>query len=458
MSGRSHALKTLLALATVDTTPLRRHRDFRLLFTGQLVSFFGTMMTSVAIPYQVYTLTHSTLAVGLLGLAQLVPLLIFAFLGGALADAVDRRRLVQITECGLALLSGVLFLNALLPHPQIWLLYVVAATSTAVDALQRPALGALLPRLVEVDELAAAGALSSIRTTFGMIVGPAVAGVLIATVGLQATYGVDTLTFMVSLVALYYMRAVPPAPDAERPSLRSIAQGLRYARSRPELLGTYIVDFIAMFFGMPIALFPVLAEQFAHADRSLRAATILGFLYVAPSVGAFLATATSGWTSRVHRHGLAVIIAAAAWGLAITCMGLAPSLAVALVCLGLAGGADSISGIFRSVIWNKTIPDSLRGRLAGIELISYSSGPLLGEVESGAVASAFTPRISVLSGGIICVIGVVLLGFALPDFRRYTDRASAGRDDPPGLHGEDIAAPLPTDHTGATRESTTSNV
>jgi MFS family permease len=422
-------VRRLARLAVIDIRPLRRHREFRLLFAGQMVSFFGTMITAVAIPYQAYTITHSPLAVGLFGIVQLVPLLLLAFLGGALADAVDRRLLVRVTELSLALLSGLLVVNALLPHPQLWLLYVVAALAAGLDALQRPSLDALLPRLVERDELAAAAALNSLRSTLGMILGPAAAGLLIAVVGLPGAYGVDMATFVVSLVALGLMRAVPPSPDAERPSLRRVVEGVRYAGSRPELLGTYLVDMVAMFFGMPTALFPVLAVQYANEDTATSAATALGFLYAAPAVGSLLAAVTSGWTGRVRRHGLAVILAAGAWGLAITLMGLAPSLPLALVCLALAGGADQVSGLFRSTIWNQTIPDALRGRLASIELISYSSGPLLGEVESGAVASAFTPRVSILSGGVLCVVGVGLLALALPQFRRY----DSGKTEQPTL-------------------------
>jgi len=414
--------RRLLRLAVLDTSPLRRHRDYRLLFTGQIVSSFGNMITAVALPYQAFTMTHSPLAVGLFGVVQLLPLLVLAFVGGALADAFDRRRLVQLTELSLAGLSGVLLVNALLPRPQLWLLYVVAALAAGLDALQRPSLDALLPRLVTPDELAAAGALNSLRWTFGSILGPAAAGLLIASVGLPSTYGVDVVTFIISLLALRLMRAVPPPPDAERPSLRRVAEGLRYARSRPELLGTYLVDMVAMFFGMPTALFPSLAVLYTRHTATIPTATALGLLYAAPAVGAFLASATSGWTGRVHRHGLAVLLAAGGWGVAIVCLGLAPSLPLALVFLALAGGADMVSGLFRSVIWNKTIPDALRGRLASIELISYSSGPLLGDVESGAIATIFTPRFSVLSGGVLCVVGVGLMALALPQFRRYDDR------------------------------------
>lgn len=415
-------LRRIGRIATVDITPLRRHRDFRLLYIGQLVSFFGNMITSVAVPYQAYALTHSPLAVGLFGIVQLVPLLALAFLGGALADAFDRRRLVQLTELSLALLSATLLLNALLPASQLWLLYVVAGLAAGLDALQRPSLDALLPRLVEHDELAAAGALTSLRGTFGMILGPLFAGLLIAGVGLPWTYGLDVATFIVSLLALRLMRAVPPPPDAERPSLRRVVEGLQYARSRPELMGTYLVDMVAMFFGMPSALYPALAAQLARENGHIAAGTALGLLYSAPAVGAFLASATSGWSGRVHRHGMAVILAASAWGVAIAGVGVAPSLALALVFLALAGAADMVSGLFRMVIWNKTTPDALRGRLASIELVSYSSGPLLGDVESGAVATAFTPRVAIFSGGVLCVLGVGLLALALPRFRRYDDR------------------------------------
>jgi len=323
--------------------------------------------------------------------------------------------LVQLTELALAVMSGLLALNALLPHPHLWALYAVAAAMAGLDALQRPSLDALLPRLVERDELTAAGALSSLVSTAGMVAGPALGGVLVATIGLTGAYAVDVATFVVSLAALRLMRAVPPPPDAERPSLRRVMEGLRYARGRPELMGTYLVDIVAMFFGMPTALFPALSPHYGGAGA-------LGLLYAAPSVGALLATATSGWTGRVHRHGRAVIIAALVWGVAITFFGLAPTLPLALLALAAAGGADMMSGLFRSRIWNGTIPDALRGRLAGIELLSYSSGPALGNVESGVVATLAGVRQSVVSGGVLCVVGVALMAVALPRFRHYDDR------------------------------------
>jgi MFS family permease len=404
----------LRALA-IDVGPLRRHHDFRLLFAGQAVTFLGSMITYVAIPYQLYQLTHSSFAVGMLGLVEFVCMLSTAFVGGALADSMDRRRMVQLTELALLLTSGLLLGNALLPHPSATVLFVAAGLATLFDSLQRPSLDALLPRLVPREDLLAASALNSMRGTAGMIAGPAIGGLLISLVGLASTYAVDIATFAFSLAVLARMKAVPPPPDAERPSLRGVVDGIRFARSRPELMGTYLVDINAMFFGMPNALFPAIAVSYGGAD-------VLGLLYAAPAVGAFLATLTSGWAGRIHRHGLAVIWAAAGWGAAILVFGIVDELWLALLFLGLAGGADMISGIFRSTIWNTTIPDHLRGRLAGIELISYSSGPTLGNVEAGALASLTSTRMSVGVGGVLCLVGTAVLAVALPEFRRYDDR------------------------------------
>ncbi len=412
-----------LHLATIDITPLRRHRDFRLLFIGRLVSFFGSMISSVAVPYQVYQLTHSVVLVGSLGLVELAALFVFAMLGGALADARDRRTMVLLSEVALMACSLVLAGNALLAHPMVWLIFATAALWGALDALQRPSLDALLPRLVDRAELPAAAAIGNIRGTLGMIAGPALGGVLVAVAGLPITYLVDVATFVVGLVCLYLMRAVPPPVDAERPSLRRVVEGLRYARSRPELVGTYVVDIVAMFFGMPMALFPAIAQGFGGPRA-------LGLLYAAPAVGAFLFSATSGWTSRVHRHGMGVIVAATLWGLAIVGFGVVPGLAAALVFLAIAGAADAMSGVFRQVIWNQTIPDSLRGRLASIELLSYSIGPTLGNFESGVVASLFSLRVSIVSGGVLCVAGCLACAVLLPAFRGYDARSYHLAPDP----------------------------
>jgi predicted MFS family arabinose efflux permease len=232
-------------------------------------------------------------------------------------------------------------------------------------------------------------------------------------------YSIDFSTFAISLFALWQMRATPPPEAADRPSLRSIAEGLRYAKSRPELMGTYLIDINAMFFGMPMALFPAIATQFGNAS--------VGLLYAAPSAGALLATLASGWTARVNKHGLAVTIAAGLWGVAIIGFGFANRLWLALFCLVLAGAADMVSGLFRMTIWNQTIPNHLRGRLAGIEMVSYMTGPLLGNAEAGIVASLFSIRTSVLSGGILCVVGTAVLGAMFPAFLRYDGREGLAR-------------------------------
>jgi MFS family permease len=398
----------------VDARPLRR-REFRLLFIGQTITFAGSMITYVAIPFQVYRLTRSPLAVGLLSLAELIPLLLTALVGGALADALDRRRMVRATEAGLLLSSAGLALNALAPRPHVWVLFCAAALMAALDGLQRPSLEALVPRLVPRDELPGATALQSLRGNVAQLAGPALGGLLIAGAGLPAAYTVDVASFAVSLLALSLLRAVPPPQGAERPRLRGIVEGLRYARARKDLLGTYVVDIVAMVFGMPMALFPAIAARLGGARP-------LGLLYAAPAAGALLISAGSGWIGRIHRHGLAILLAAAAWGAAVVGFGLAHPLWLALLMLAAAGAADMVSGMFRTVMWNQTIPDELRGRLAGIELLSYTTGPLLGNVEAGLLAAVVGVPASVVSGGLLCVVGVALVGLALPAFRRYDDR------------------------------------
>ena len=399
-----------LRSATLDIGPLRRHRDFRLLFIGQSVTYLGSTVTYVAIPYQTYHLTHSSLVVGLLGVVELVPLVTTALIGGAMADAFDRRRMVLLTEVAFALLSAVLLANVALG--QVWLLFVVAGVAAALDGLQRPSLDALVPRLVDRDEVPAAAALSSLRYTVGGVAGPALGGLLIAGIGLGSTYAVDLVTFVVSLIALGLMRAVPPPPEAAAPSLRRIREGWDYARSRQVILGTYAVDIVAMFFGMPDALFPAAATHLGGPG-------VLGLLYAAPAAGSLIVTATSGWTSRVRRHGRAVCVAAVFWGVGILVFGVSDSLWLALVGLVFAGGADMVSGLFRMTIWNQSIPDNLRGRLAGIEQVSYSTGPLLGNVESGAVAGLTSVRFSLVSGGLACIVGVVVTAIAMPALWRY---------------------------------------
>ena len=399
----------------MDTRPLRHSRDFRWVFASGLVTYLGSMVTMVALPFQVADLTGSFVAVGLIGLAELVPLVVFGLWGGAIADAVDRRRVVVLTELAMLGLSGALLVNALLPDPHLWVIYVVAMLFAAVDGLQRPSLEAIIPRVVAHDELAAAGALNSLRWQLGSIAGPALGGLLIAGLGVWSAYAFDAATFLLSAVALWRLRAIPPAEHAESPSLRRIRESMGYAWSRKDLLGTYAVDLMAMIFAFPYALFPFLAED-------LGAPWALGMLYSAGAAGSLMATLTSGWTSHVHRHGRAIVLAAIGWGLAIAGVGLTTNVWVVLVMLALAGGADMLSGLFRMLIWNQTIPDEVRGRMAGIELLSYSIGPTLGQVRASAVASLTSLRFSLVSGGLLCAIGGVLAAVTLPSLWRYDDR------------------------------------
>ncbi len=413
------SLRRVWRALSLDITPLREVRDFRLLYFGQVVSGLGTMMTYVVIPWQVYQLTRSSLYVGLLGVAEFIPLLALALVGGALADTVDRRRLILLTELGLTLCTAVLWLNAWAWRPHLWLIFVMASTRAALNALQRPAREALTPRIVPPLMIPAVASLNSLRFNISSIGGRAVGGILAVKFGAATAYAIDALSFATSLLSLWLLRAVPPAASAKKASLSAIIEGLRYARSRPELLGTYLIDINAMFFGMPMALFPALAESIGPGW--------LGWFYAMPAVGAFTASVTSGWTKYINRHGLAIIMAASLWGVAIIFFGLAHNPGMALLFLALAGGADEISAIFRQTVWNQTIPDRLRGRLASIEMISYLSGPKLGDAEAGLVASLATPRFSVVSGGAMCVAGSVILALLLPALVHYDGRAGRAR-------------------------------
>jgi MFS family permease len=396
----------------LDVTPLRSSRDFRLVFGAGLISYLGSMITYVALPFQVAQITGSFVAVGALGLVELVPLIVFGLWGGALADAVDRRRMVLTTEVALGLTSAILLANALSSAPQLWVIYVVAALVASCDALQRPSLDALIPRVVAHDELGAAAALNSLRWNIGSLAGPGIGGLLIAWSGVALAYAADVATFVVSVVLLWRLRPAPASEEAETVGLRSIASGLRYAWSRKDLLGTYAVDLTAMIFAFPFAVFPFVAEKYGTAWA-------LGLLYTAPTVGELVATATSGWTKHVHHHGRAIVLAAFGWGASIALFGAMGSLPAALVFLAFAGAFDMVSGLFRMQMWNQSIPDAFRGRMAGIELLSYSVGPTLGQVRVSVAASRYGLRTSLVSGGLLCMAGVALLTFCLPSLWRY---------------------------------------
>lgn len=402
----------------VDVTPLRTSRDFRLLLVAGTVFYLGAMVTYVAIPYQVYTLTGSNLLVGAIGIAELVPLVVFGLYGGALADHVDRRRLLVWTGLAQAAATVVLATNAFgaFGDPSVPLVFVVAVVLVSTSAMQRPSREALMPRTVRHDELVAANALFSLGMQVGVLLGPAIGGLLIAYVGLGWCFVVDIVGLLLATLMYAAMRPYPHRAETTPPSLSGVVDGMRYAVGRRDLLGTYLVDIAAMVLAFPVVLFPALvAEVFARPE-------LLGLLYSAETVGALAATALSGWTARVHHHGRAIVLAAAAYGGFITLAGVMPSFWLVALALALAGAADMISGVFRSTVWSQTIPESMRGRLAGIEMLSYSLGPLGGQVRAGVTADLWSVRGAITSGGIACVAGVALTAVWLRDFWSYDER------------------------------------
>ena len=403
----------------LDVGPLRHNAAFRRLFASQFISGLGTMVSYVAVPWQLYELTHSNAQVGLLGLVQLGPVVVCALLGGAVADRVDRKRLLMGSEALMALCLAGLLANALSSTPSVLAIYLLVAVLQGASGFHRPALEALTQKLARPEEFAAVAALSSVRGTVGMVAGPALAGVLLARWGAVGAYVFDFATFM---AALFFLARIPGErigrleDPGERPHLLSdLAEGVRFAWARPELMGTYVVDIVAMAFAFPIALFPAMAAADGRTES-------VGWLLSAMSVGALAIGLFSGWTKRVRRHGRAVVIAAAVWALGIVALGFAPGLMLALVCLAVAGAADMVSGVFRGTIWNETIPNAMRGRLAGIEMISYLTGPLIGNVRAGFMADAWGVSAAIWIGGLVCLAGVIATGFALPRFWAYQSR------------------------------------
>ena len=396
----------------IDISPLKKSKDFRNLWAAGLVTYFGSMITYVAVPFQIKELTHSYVAVGLSGLVEILPLIIFGLYGGVLADAVDRKKMVWATEAASLILTSILLINALLPRPHLVLIYVVSGLFAAVNGLQRPSADAALPRLVDHADLPAASALMSLRWQLGVIIGPTIGGVIISTFSIPVGYGADVGTFIISLIFLSRVRSIPASKEAEKPSLAGLIEGIKYAFSRQDLLGTYLVDLAAMFFAMPTALIPFWADQ-------LGTPWALGLMYAAGTVGSVAVTLTSGWTKNYRFHGRAIIAAAMGWGTAIAVSGIWNSLIVVLLFLTIAGASDMVSALFRSSMWNQTIPDNLRGRLAGIELLSYSIGPLAGQMRAASMAAVTSLSFSVTSGGVICVIVVGLLASFMPKLRGF---------------------------------------
>ena len=396
----------------IDVRPLRRSRDLRFLVTAELVSGMGNQLTAVAVPFQVYTLTRSSLDVGLVSLAQLLPLISGSLVGGSLADVLDRRRLLLITLMLSAGCSAGLAINADV-GASLWPLFALPALTAGFGGLADAGQSAILPNMAQRSELATVNAMFQALYQIASIVGPAAAGVLLAGAGVRFVYWLDVASFAVAVAAIALITAQPATGAANHPpGLRSIMEGLRFVRGRQAIQGAYLLDINAMVFGMPRALFPALAFTAFGGGAS-----VLGLLYAAPGFGALIGALTTGWVGRVRRQGQAVIVAVIAWGVAITCFGLTHWLPLALTLLAVAGCADVISAVFRNTIIQLAVPDALRGRLMGVQMAVVTGGPRIGDLESGAVANAFGNAASVVSGGLACVVGALLLARLLPGFR-----------------------------------------
>ncbi|MEA2685895.1 MAG: hypothetical protein QOE93_1090 [Actinomycetota bacterium] len=397
-----------------DVSPLRESRDFRLLFIGNAVSYLGRQLTVVAIPFQVYLLTHSSLAVGLTGLASLGPLVIMSLIGGAVADAVDRRKLLLVNVVAQALTSVVLAANASLDHPALWPLYVFGALNAGLWGIDLPTRNAMVPGMVSREQFPAAAALGQLVFQLGQVAGPALAGIVISQIDLAAAYWIDAATYGAAFTAIVLIRPQPPEGGGTKAGLASIKEGLSFLKGRRLLVSTFLIDINAMVFGMPRALFPALGTGLFGGG-----ATTVGLLYAAPGVGAFLGALFTGWVARVRRQGRVVVISVLLWGGAIAGFGLVPWLPLGLILLAVAGAADVVSAVFRNTILQMSVPDGLRGRLNSVHIAVVTGGPALGDAEAGTVAALTTPRISVVSGGLACMVGALLLVRLVPELGRY---------------------------------------
>jgi transmembrane secretion effector len=402
-----------------DFTPLRASRDFRLLFLGQAGSLAGSQLTLVAVPLQAYLMTRSSLVVGLVGLVELGPLLVGSLLGGAAADAVDRRRLLLGAQVGMAAVSVGLALNASLAAPSLGLLMALAGLGAGLSGVDITIRRAVVPVLVPRELIPATAALNAVMVRSAQVVGPALAGLVIAGVSLEAAYWLDVGTYGFAIAAVLAMRPIPPAGGGTPMGLRSLREGIAFLRGQPVIAGAFLVDLNAMVFGMPRALFPALGTGVFGGTASV------GFLYAAPAAGALLAAVSSGWVGRVRRQGRAVLVSIAVWGAAIAAFGLVPWLPLALLLLAVAGAADIVSEIFRSTIVQLLVPDRLRGRLSSLFVAQVTGSPRLGDVEAGAVAAATSPQISAVTGGLACIAGLALIAWRWPALGRFQAPAEA---------------------------------
>jgi MFS family permease len=397
----------------VDITPLRVSPDFRRLWFGQALSLVGSTMTSAALPFQVFQLTDSSLAVGLLGLCQLGPLLLFSVVGGALADSWDKRRMLLGVSVVALVGAGALSFNASLDDPHLWVLYVVGAAISGTLAVGHPVMRSMLPLLLSEEHRPAGFALQSSYVWLGVMLGPAIGGLVIAASGLSTVYALDVVSYVLALVILARVAPSPPVEDAPKAGVASILDGVRFLRGSL-VIHVFALDLIAMVFGMPVALFPALA------DRLDGGPTLYGLLLSSIAAGGFAASLFSGWTSRVVHQGRAILVGVAVWGAAIAVAGSSRTPAVVLVAFAVAGGADMFSGVFRGTIAAALTPDDFRGRVSGVELAVYAGGPKLGDVEAGVVGGLVSVPFAIVSGGLVCVLAAAVFAAAVPRLTRYS--------------------------------------
>lgn len=398
----------------VDITPLRRSVPFRWLFGGLSLSWMGRQLTVVAVPLQVYQLTGSTFLVGLLGIAQLIPLLLTSVVGGALVDSADRRRLLVMAQLASLGTAAGLAINASLDEPMVWLIFVLSAVNAGFSAIDSPARSASLPTLVGRELVPASLAITQTVANLAKTLGPAIGGLLIAQTSLTLTYSLEAIAFLISALFMIRVGELKPEGGGQRFGWESIKEGFRFLKDRRILQANFVIDINAMVFGMPQALFPVIGTEVLGGDAST-----VGLLYAAPGAGALLGAMTSGWVGMVKRHGRAVILAVVLWGAAIAAFGLVTSVWLALALLALAGAADVVSAVFRTTILQLAVPDRLRGRLSSIQIAVVAGGPRLGDFEAGAVASVTSPQFSVVSGGLACILGAFLIARRVPEYDRY---------------------------------------
>ncbi|MFJ4780570.1 MFS transporter [Streptomyces sp. NPDC088762] len=401
-----------------DLTPLRTSPDYRRLWVGGTISWLGQAMTALAISLQVYDITRSSFSVGLVGLFTLVPLVAFGLYGGAIADTVDRRKLGLHSSLAAAGLSAALAAAALLDYHRVWFLYAVVALQAVCGALTGPARSAMIPRLLPADQLPAANALNSVTMTSGMMAGPMLGGLIVGWWGYQAAYLIDAVTFGAALYAMWRLPSMKPDRAEGTRGRASVVDGLRFLGTRPNIRMTFFSDLSAMVLAHPRALFPAIAGLWFGGD-----AKTVGLLAAAPAVGALLGGLFSGWQGRIRRHGLAILLAVAAWGLAVAVFGLTRNLWLGLLFLAVAGCADTVSMVFRTTMLQAATPDEMRGRLQGVFIVVVAGGPRLGDFLAGTVADLTSPAVAITGGGLACVLVLGVLALRWRGFARYDAHA-----------------------------------